>query len=183
METQNGGYTKFGYDANHMRYKRIEHNPTSGSILTTHYLDKSYEKDLVTGTQRYFIMANNRVVAIYTDESFNSNESLTDGSSTRYLHYDSLGSVDTITNNVGVVIERSAYNVFGKRLLLDENGHKADESYQAFTKRGYTGHEHIENSSYIHMNGRVYDSDIGRFLSADPLIQAPFNTQSFNRYS
>lgn len=35
----------------------------------------------------------------------------------------------------------------------------------------------------IHMNGRVYDPTIGRFLSADPFIQAPNNLQSYNRYS
>jgi uncharacterized protein RhaS with RHS repeats len=33
------------------------------------------------------------------------------------------------------------------------------------------------------MNGRVYDPSIGRFLSADPNIQALYNTQSYNRYS
>jgi hypothetical protein len=33
------------------------------------------------------------------------------------------------------------------------------------------------------MNGRVYDPEIGRFLSADPFVQAPETTQSFNRYS
>ena len=33
------------------------------------------------------------------------------------------------------------------------------------------------------MNGRVYDPEIGRFLSADPIIQDPYNTQSYNRYS
>jgi hypothetical protein len=36
---------------------------------------------------------------------------------------------------------------------------------------------------FIHMNGRVYDPQIGRFLSADPHIQDPYNTQSYNRYS
>jgi hypothetical protein len=36
---------------------------------------------------------------------------------------------------------------------------------------------------FIHMNGRVYDPSIGRFLSADPNIQALYNTQSYNRYS
>lgn len=35
----------------------------------------------------------------------------------------------------------------------------------------------------IHMNGRVFDPEIARFLSADPIIQAPDNLQSYNRYS
>ena len=49
--------------------------------------------------------------------------------------------------------------------------------------KGFTGHEHIEESGLIHMNGRVYDPQIGRFLSADPFVQAPESSQSFNRYS
>jgi RHS repeat-associated protein len=51
------------------------------------------------------------------------------------------------------------------------------------TNRGFTGHEHIDEMDFIHMNGRVYDPSIGRFLSADPNIQALYNTQSYNRYS
>jgi hypothetical protein len=33
------------------------------------------------------------------------------------------------------------------------------------------------------MNGRIYDPTLGRFLQADPFIQYPNNSQSFNRYS
>ena len=33
------------------------------------------------------------------------------------------------------------------------------------------------------MNGRVYDYNLGRFLSVDPVIQAPANSQSLNPYS
>ncbi len=33
------------------------------------------------------------------------------------------------------------------------------------------------------MNGRVYDPEIGRFLSADPHVQAPHASQSYNRYA
>lgn len=33
------------------------------------------------------------------------------------------------------------------------------------------------------MNGRVYDPTLGRFLSADPHIQSPYDTQSYNRYT
>jgi hypothetical protein len=35
----------------------------------------------------------------------------------------------------------------------------------------------------IHMKGRIYDPTLGRFLQADPHIQAPSNSQNYNRYS
>lgn len=35
----------------------------------------------------------------------------------------------------------------------------------------------------VHMNGRVYDPTIGRFLSPDPNVQIPESTQGFNRYT
>lgn len=47
-----------------------------------------------------------------------------------------------------------------------------------------SGHEQIsELNGLVHMNARVYDSDIGRFLSADTVIQDPHDSQSYNRYS
>ncbi len=51
------------------------------------------------------------------------------------------------------------------------------------TNRGFTGHEHLDQVGIIHMNGRIYDPTIGRFLQADPIIQDPYDTQSLNRYS
>jgi len=33
------------------------------------------------------------------------------------------------------------------------------------------------------MNGRVYDPEIAMFLSPDPFVQSPGNTQNYNRYS
>ncbi len=51
------------------------------------------------------------------------------------------------------------------------------------TNRGFTGHEQIDSVGLIHMNGRVYDAELGRFLSADPNVQALDNLQNFNRYS
>jgi len=41
----------------------------------------------------------------------------------------------------------------------------------------------LDNLNLTHMNGRVYDQITGRFLSADPFVQDPFNGQSLNRYS
>ncbi|TQV89108.1 RHS repeat domain-containing protein, partial [Aliikangiella coralliicola] len=51
------------------------------------------------------------------------------------------------------------------------------------TRRGFTDHEHLDDAQLIHMNGRVYDYNAGRFLSVDPFIQSPGNSQSMNPYS
>ncbi|MEI7595984.1 MAG: RHS repeat-associated core domain-containing protein [Bacteroidota bacterium] len=51
------------------------------------------------------------------------------------------------------------------------------------TDRGYTLHEHLNQFALINMNGRAYDSRLGQFLSPDPFVQAPENTQSYNRYA
>ena len=53
----------------------------------------------------------------------------------------------------------------------------------AFIDRGFTFHEHLHPFTLINMNGRAYDPLVGRFLSADPYIQAPDNPQNLNRYS
>ena len=51
------------------------------------------------------------------------------------------------------------------------------------TTRGYTNHEMLDEVGLIHMNGRLYNAKLARFVSADPLIPDPMNTQSYNRYS
>jgi RHS repeat-associated protein len=51
------------------------------------------------------------------------------------------------------------------------------------TKRGFTDHEQLDEVEIIHMNGRIYDPRLGRFLNADPIVQAPSYSQSYNRYA
>jgi len=48
--------------------------------------------------------------------------------------------------------------------------------------RGYTSHEHFAEIGIIHMNGRLYDPLLRRFLNADENIQDPYNTQNYNKY-
>lgn len=48
---------------------------------------------------------------------------------------------------------------------------------------GYTLHEHYNDFGLINMNGRVYDPYMSTFLSPDNYIQAPDNSQNFNRYA
>ena len=41
----------------------------------------------------------------------------------------------------------------------------------------------LDNVNFIHMNGRAQDPILGRFLSGDPYLTEPLNTQNYNRYS
>jgi RHS repeat-associated protein len=50
------------------------------------------------------------------------------------------------------------------------------------TRDGFTDHEHLDSVGLIHMNGRVYDPKIGKFLSPDPFIDWGLGTQGVNRY-
>ncbi len=166
---------RFYYDPNKTRYKKTTKS------YTTYYQGREYERTEFTNKtvqDTYFIYVGGKVVSIYSETKSPTGQ-LTPA--TKYLHYDSLDSVDTITNAQGVVEERFAYKPFGERLNLDKYGNETKKA--AFTNRGFTGHEHIEEADLIHMNGRVYDPRLGRFTSADPTIPYVYSTQSFNRYS
>lgn len=103
--------------------------------------------------------------------------------SSSYLHHDQLGSIIAITNTAGVVVERLAYDPWGKRRYINGTADTLDAITGQNIDRGFTMHEHIDEMGIINMNGRIYDPLIGRFMSADPYIQAPDNLQSHNRYA
>ena len=102
----------------------------------------------------------------------------------KYQMLDHLGSVVALYDAAAVPLERQSYDAWGER--RDYATMTALPHYSPFntqTVRGYTGHEHAESFGLIHMNGRVYDAKLARFLQSDPFIQSPSNTQSYNRYS
>ncbi len=107
----------------------------------------------------------------------------------RYLHTDRLGSVETISDGNGNWLERNSYDPFGKvrqpNAMQDRNcvgGWNCLNSQ--ISQRGFTGtHEHLDAVSVINMGGRIYDQELGRFLSVDPFMTSPLNAQSLNPYS
>ncbi|MCP4160871.1 MAG: hypothetical protein GY760_12435 [Deltaproteobacteria bacterium] len=176
--TKGTSKVEFIYGPDLARYLKKETKVT-GTVKTV-YIGKNYEK-ITEGnktTSKYFIHADGHLVTIHIKVKENSTQ-LPD--ETRYLHYDSLGSIDTITDGRGNVVERQSYEAFGKR--REGNWKSSNSVLPAFTNRGYTGHEHIDEIGLIHMNGRVYDPEIGRFLSPDVYIQSTYSTQSYNRYT
>jgi RHS repeat-associated protein len=153
-----------------------------GKSETTTYVSKAFEvtqndigiNDRLT-QYKHQIYAGDEVVAIQIRTVKNGVKAPDE---TRYLHKDALGNVDTLTDSHGTVIQRISYDPFGKRTVTVGT----DPDLKAWTARGFTGHEHLDNLGLIHMNARLYDPEIGRFISADTVIQAPGMSQSYNRY-
>ena len=98
----------------------------------------------------------------------------------RYFHTDHLGSVDTITNETGGVVQRLSYDAWGKR--RNTNGTDAT-SITAQTTRGFTRHEHDDEVGLVNMNAREFDPLLGRFITPDTIIQCPYSSQGMNRYT
>ena len=150
-------------------------------------LGLSYEKEIRdngTTEHKHYISAGGVVFAEFISRSGNLNG--LPASTTNYFHHDQLGSISAITDESGAVVERLAYDPWGKRRNITSNPglpDTLDAIVGQRTDRGYTEHEHLDEIGVIHMNGRIYDPLVGRFMSADPFIQSPDDLQSYNRYS
>jgi RHS repeat-associated protein len=150
-------------------------------------LDLMYEKEVRTnGTteNKHYISADGVVFGEFISRTGTLNG--LPATSTNYFHHDQLGSIAAITNEVGAVVERLAYDTWGKRRFIGTTPglpDTLDTLVGKSTDRGYTMHEHLDEVGIIHMNGRIYDPLIGRFMSADPNVTNPYDLQSFNRYA
>ncbi len=105
----------------------------------------------------------------------------------RYVLRDHLGSVDGLANAQGALVQPMSFAAWGARRDPGDWTGLAGAAAAAFdgcaTTRGFTGHEMLDAVGAVHMNGRIYDPALGRFLRADPFVQFPANLQSHNRYS
>lgn len=101
----------------------------------------------------------------------------------RYLHKDELGSIVRVTGANGKLIVGYEYDPWGRKTQTISREETSDDGLHGSFRRGFTGHEHLEHLDLIHMNGRVFDATIARFVSADPTLQFPGNLQNYDRYA
>jgi RHS repeat-associated protein len=185
--------TEFQYGADRARWQRKD--TRSSGVTTTTYMGNVERIQTTAGTVEWKRNIAGSVLTYRTDS--NNNLQATDK---RYIYTDHLGSVDLITDANGEV--QGQFSKVSHAMSFDAWGARknvAQWNAQSFalalsaitvsgflepiTRRGFTGHEMVDDMGIIHMNGRIYDAKLGRFLQADPFIQAATNTQSYNRYS
>ena len=169
------GSTAFRYAATGARYEEV-----TGSGVTTRLGVRGYEK--VSGAGVVSSPRHRHELGPVIVTRAGANEEVV------YVTRDRLGSlVGVLPNNPYKGLLKS-YDAFGKPREgnFKDNG-KTPEAGRlllgTLTERGFTGHGHIDEGRVIHMNGRIYDYALGRFLGVDPIIQFPSNSQSLNPYS
>lgn len=177
--------SSFEYGADDQRYLHVLQN--GAKTTTTYYVDKRFE-EIETNDNGQLITEKRHYLSDYAVLTHKGNTK-----SLKFIHGDRLGSTYLITEGyhttvtVGDVpeleVERRSFDVFGKprdALWGDSNEGKL---LSEVSTRGFTSHEHLDEVELIHMNGRAFDYNLGRFLSVDPFIQFPQNSQSINGYS
>ncbi|MCB1616689.1 MAG: VCBS repeat-containing protein [Pseudomonadales bacterium] len=194
--------TEIRYNPNRSRYYRKDNVPVQGVAKITEYTYVGpYEKAVLPDgkvEERHYIGG----FAVYTQtDRGTANE--TDKLS--FMLKDHLGSITTIADTDGNVQESMSFDPWGKRraptlakilelagetswsnLTYNEKNNLTFNAVllsSAITNKGFTGHEQMDPIGLIHMNGRVYDAQLGRFISADPFVSDTTNLQGLNRYS
>ncbi len=172
--TQGSKFSTLVYGPNQ---DRIKHSDSNGRV--TKYVGGIYEEVTKAGVTQKIHYVGDFALMIQTGGATPTN-------SYEYLHRDHIGSIVAISK--GTVASANDINwqsngAWGERRYQQWNGPLDNLLIPTSTAKGFTDHEHLDAVGLIHMNGRVYDPELGRFMSADPFVQAPYNSQSYNRYS
>jgi RHS repeat-associated protein len=140
----------------------------TASEQNTIYIGSLFEKDSSGKTTRYIFSGSNRICAISQGLS-------PQGTIPRinYYHSDHLGSSNVITDNQGQQVGFTEFTPYGST-------YKQTGSYDPKFK--FTGKE-LDNTGLYFYGARYYDPQLGRFTSADTIVQAPYDPQSLNRYA
>jgi RHS repeat-associated protein len=172
--------SQFFYGPDRARWKQVA--SYSGTSEQTIYIGGLIEKVALGADThwKHYIAGGTGVVAEYIRHSTGTNETV-------YLLKDHLGSTEMITNSSGAQMSRLSFDSWGRRRNGGTwNGNPASSAWTTITnttRHGFTSHEMLDNLNLVHMNGRVYDQIIGRFMSADAFIDDGAATQGWNRYS
>ena len=169
----------FIYDADH---NRISESYVNGTIIFVNPGNVTFFERHKNFNQagyeiyRFFVHTPSGATIFFSRQSNNGAQAV------RFQLKDNIGSTVADVDATGNVVTRYSFDAFGK--VRNPNG-SATGGTLSQSRRGFTGHEHISvgNSGLIHMNGRVYDSTLGRFAQADPTVQFAGASQSYNRYS
>lgn len=161
------GRERYRYDSSGYRVSTARWN--DGVTASYHYAGNGklfYEQDDRSGERSEYIYLDGSTVAIRSYGSDNQPH-------VKYQHTDALDSPVAVSNESGSQIDRTDWEPYGAAI--------GKPNYNGL---GYTGHMMDGETGLTYMQQRYYDSDVGRFLSVDPVTADDAkNWKHFNRYA
>jgi RHS repeat-associated protein len=167
---EQGGQTwHLTYDA----FGRRAQKKTSGGDFTIYVADIFEKRITDTKIEHIYQLRTDGVqVQIVLDEA-------TGKFSPSYIVKDHLGSNDLITQADGSIAGQRFYSPWGQSIQADGTPLPVTNDT---LHEGFTGQEHDGELELINFGGRMYDAQLKRFLTPDP-ISHPIGTQGLNPYS
>lgn len=106
----------------------------------------------------------------------------------QWIVADHLGTPRMVLDKTGSLagVKRHDYYPFGEEIFALQGGRTLQQGYASDSvKRKFTGYERDDETGLDFARARYYDSELGRFISPDPLLTSghPTSPQSWNRYS
>ena len=142
------------------------YSTANGKYATYKYLSNGYRcYKKVSGVETDFVWDGDEIGAEYdengnvTNVLFRGNNLVRDGKGNNYV-YDSHGSVTSILNNNGSKSKEYEYDAFGN--IEKETNASTYNPWQ------YCGEYTDQESGFIYLRNRYYDSEAGRFINEDP---------------
>ena len=142
------------YDAYGMRVKKVT------PVSTTTYLGQIYECEDGECT-KYVFAGIQRIATIKSTDTY-------------YSHTDHLGSATVLTDSSSNVAQDIYYYPYGE--IKTSTG-------TIDVRHKYTDKEWDAEAGLYYFGARYYDPKLAKFISADPIVPAPFYPQTLNRYS
>jgi RHS repeat-associated protein len=171
---ENGYEEVFTYDANYNRVMSVLRNGTT--LVNQRFYIGGCEYNNSSSPQFVsYICGGDGLAAIISDADV------------YYTYKDNQNSILTVTDNTGDIVAQQGFDAWGRyrnpATGLCLSYPYASPATPSWLHRGYTGQEHMNEFDLINLNARLYDPTLSRMLSPDNYVQAPYNTQNYNRYS
>lgn len=195
MNSETGAETTYAYDVEGNMTKSVSRTRKNDETVET-VTENQYNGDgtrvarTVNGETTHFVYANGNLISSYTTDSLNQAiaskraanifgingdiiMTLRTGGKSYVYNADIRGSVMSIADDNGEVVQSCYYSVFGEPSV--------DGSF--YNEILYTGAVYDSSTGMYYLSTRFYDSECGRFTSRDSVRGSVDNPLSLNIYA
>ncbi|GAB3417709.1 hypothetical protein GCM10027516_11730 [Niabella aquatica] len=173
--THNNGYNvSYTYGAGQQRLSSVLKNGVTTVAAKSYWGNMEGLTRSGMNYEIYYISAGNGLNNIIVKHGGNIN--------IYYTYTDQLGSIIAVTDEAGTIVAEQNFDAWGRKRNPANWTYGSVPALPDWLYRGFTGHEHIDETGMINMNARMYDYTTGQMLAPDNYVQYALSPSGYNRY-